>query len=306
MSTPVDPAADRAASEVTVLDAALLRQWPMPRRTDGDKFSRGTAVVVGGSPRTPGAVRLAGEAALRMGAGRLQIVTAADAAGALGVVVPEALVMPLATNDDGALLWRNDDRLEAIVAEADAVLIGPGLLGDSTIDVVIEVLRRVADDALVVLDAHALGVLADVPSDLVAHGRLVLTPNRQELERLDQRGTRGACAPDDDDAACADRVAQKYGAAVTCFGRVTTTEHHWDVVAGSPGLGTSGSGDVLAGLAVGAAARCGDIAQAACWATFAHAEAGASIARRAGELSFLARELVAEVPAVLGAIERSR
>ena len=47
MSTPVDPAADRAASKVTVLDAALLRQWPMPRRTDGDKFSRGTAVVVG-------------------------------------------------------------------------------------------------------------------------------------------------------------------------------------------------------------------------------------------------------------------
>src|SRR5215218_9974326 len=146
MSTPADP----PTSQATVLDAALLRAWPMPRMTGSDKFSRGTAVVVGGSPSTPGAVRLAGEAALRMGAGRLQIVTAADAAAALGVVVPEALVVPLRADDDGGLLWRNEDRLDVILAEADAVLVGPGLLGHSTIDVVIEVLRRVGDDALIV------------------------------------------------------------------------------------------------------------------------------------------------------------
>lgn len=73
---------------------------------------------------------------------------------------------------------------------------------------------------------------------------------------------------------------------------------------GSPGLGTSGSGDVLAGLVVGAAARCGDPAQAACWATYAHTKAADSLARRVGELSFLARELVGEIPAVMAALER--
>ena len=73
--------------------------------------------------------------------------------------------------------------------------------------------------------------------------------------------------------------------------------------AGSPGLGTSGSGDVLAGLVVGAAARCGDAEQATCWATVAHTESAASLARRFGELSFLARDLVAESALVMGAIE---
>ena len=61
MSSPAEPVDPQAVP----LDAALLRAWPMPVRQGGDKFARGTAAVVGGSPRTPGAVRLAGEAALR-------------------------------------------------------------------------------------------------------------------------------------------------------------------------------------------------------------------------------------------------
>ena len=298
MSNPAEPAqADRAV----VLDAALLRQWPMPVPVGGDKFSRGTVVVVAGSPRTPGAARLAGEAALRMGAGRLQIVTGADVAVALGVAVPEAMVVPLHADADGGLRWKDDEWLDAIIGEADAVLIGPGLLGESTSGVVLEALRRVGDEALVVLDAQALRCLVEVPDELVPRGRLLLTPNRQELSELFV-GCDGVEARSDD-ASLAAGVARRYEAVVTCFGRVTTTDGCWDMGAGSPGLGTSGSGDVLAGLAVGAAARCSDIAQAACWATFAHAEAGASITRRAGQLSFLARELAAEIPTVLGAVE---
>ncbi len=100
MSSPAEPA-DAAA---VPLDAALLRAWPMPVRQGGDKFARGTAVVVGGSPRTPGAVLLAGEAALRMGAGRLQIATASEVAVTVGVAVPEALVASLEADDDGGLL----------------------------------------------------------------------------------------------------------------------------------------------------------------------------------------------------------
>jgi NAD(P)H-hydrate repair Nnr-like enzyme with NAD(P)H-hydrate dehydratase domain len=74
---------------------------------------------------------------------------------------------------------------------------------------------------------------------------------------------------------------------------------------GTPGLGTSGSGDVLAGLVLGAAARCDDVAQAVCWGTYAHAQAGDRLAGRMGALSFLARELVAEVPVLLGDVESS-
>lgn len=287
-------------TDPTPVDAEFLRAWPLPIDDDGDKFARGTTVVIGGSSRTPGAARLAGEAALRMGAGRLELVTAADAAVALAVAVPESLVAPLPAGADDGLRWpADDDRLEELIRGADAVLIGPGLLGDSVGDVVAGALRWLGDDALVVLDARALPVLGKLDDALVPRGRLIVTPNRQELRRL-----AGDAGDDVDECELAATVAERYAAVVTCFGHVTSAERCWEVPMGSPGLGTSGSGDVLAGLVVGAAARCGDPAQAACWATYAHTKAADSLARRVGELSFLARELVGEIPAVMAALER--
>ncbi len=293
-------------AEPTVVDADLLRDWPMPVHDGGDKFVRGTTVVIGGSPRTPGAVKLAGEAALRMGAGRLEIVTADAVAGPLGVAVPEALVVGLPCDPADGLRWdAADHRLEEMVAGADAVLIGPGLLGDDVDELVTQILRTCRDEALVVLDARALGTLPGLDPDVVPSGRLLLTPNRQELHHLAGDDRDAPYDGDDpDDCRRAGRVAERFAAVVTCFGHVTAADHCWEVAAGTPGLGTSGSGDVLAGLALGAAVRCGDVAHAGCWATFVHAHAGERLARRGGELSFLARDLVAEVPAVLAALER--
>src|SRR4051794_41763115 len=70
------PRADPETIEPSALDADALRRWPMPDLATADKYSRGTVLVIGGSPSTPGAVVLAGIAALGMGAGRLQIATA--------------------------------------------------------------------------------------------------------------------------------------------------------------------------------------------------------------------------------------
>jgi NAD(P)H-hydrate repair Nnr-like enzyme with NAD(P)H-hydrate dehydratase domain len=66
-----------------------------------------------------------------------------------------------------------------------------------------------------------------------------------------------------------------------------------------PGLATSGSGDVLAGIVAGLAARGAEPAQAAVWAVFLHSRAGEALARRTGPLGFLARELSAELPRLL-------
>jgi hydroxyethylthiazole kinase-like uncharacterized protein yjeF len=300
MSSPAEPADTPAVP----LDAALLRSWPMPVRHGGDKFTRGTAVVVGGSPHTPGAVRLAGEAALRMGAGRLQIATASEVAVTLGVAVPEALVVPLAADDDGGLRWNDTTHLTTMLHEAEAVLIGPGMLNESCAEIVAGVLRCIGDETLVVLDARALCGLAETADELIPRGRLVLTPNRQELRTL--AGHEDEPQGDTEDATLASCVAKRYGAVISCFGRVTSSERSWTVGAGSPGLGTSGSGDVLAGLVVGAAARCGNAAQATCWATVAHNESAATLERRYGRLSFLARELVAETALVMGDLETER
>jgi NAD(P)H-hydrate repair Nnr-like enzyme with NAD(P)H-hydrate dehydratase domain len=73
----------------------------------------------------------------------------------------------------------------------------------------------------------------------------------------------------------------------------------WCHVGGQPGLGTSGSGDVLAGIIVGLAARGATLAQAAVWGIALHARAGLALAERLGSIGYLARELPAEIPMLL-------
>ena len=121
----------------------------------------------------------------------------------------------------------------------------------------------------------------------------MITPNRQEAEDLVGNG-----AATSDDTLCA--AARKCGAVATSFGRVCTpTGEAWQYTAACAGLGTSGSGDVLAGLVAGAACLTADPAQAACWATFAHMEAGRRLSQRVGEIGYLARELLDEIPQCL-------
>lgn len=87
---------------------------------------------------------------------------------------------------------------------------------------------------------------------------------------------------------------------VSCRGRIAAPDgQQWEISTSDEGLGTSGSGDVLAGAVVGLLARGSSTSQAACWATHAHAAAGDRLAAKVGALGYLARELVDELPAVL-------
>ena len=81
---------------------ALLKAWPLPDMAKAEgKEARGRVLVVGGSRDIPGAVWLAGVAALRTGAGKLHIATAREAAIALAVALPEAKVTGVPTDADG-------------------------------------------------------------------------------------------------------------------------------------------------------------------------------------------------------------
>jgi NAD(P)H-hydrate repair Nnr-like enzyme with NAD(P)H-hydrate dehydratase domain len=75
---------------------------------------------------------------------------------------------------------------------------------------------------------------------------------------------------------------------------------------GNVGLATSGSGDTLAGIIAGLAARGATALQATVWGTYLHGRAGDRLARRVGPLGFLARELLAEVPALMAEFDRPR
>ncbi len=295
------PAEDRPSdggglTDAHVVSTLLLRTWGPPEPDDGgDKHSRGTVAVVGGATSTPGAVLLAGLAALRAGAGRLQVLTVDTTSVAIGVALPEAMVRGLPADADGSLSPDTADDLAEALAGAGTVVLGPGLADKGRAALLLErLLPRLDDDATLVLDAVALTGLAGRPELLgPLAGRVVLTPNSGEtaalLEGEELEGREAAQA-----------VAERYDAVVSARGWVVCPDGRtWRLEAGGIGLGTSGSGDVLAGLVGGMLARGGDPAQAAVWGQYLHAAAGDRLAARLGRLGFLARELLDEVPAVL-------
>jgi hydroxyethylthiazole kinase-like uncharacterized protein yjeF len=273
-----------------VVTPALLRGWPLPAASGG-KHSRGDTFVVGGSPPTPGAAMLAGLAALRVGSGVLGLAVARSVAPAVAAAVPEAAVVGIPLLDGGDGAGPIPDRLNS----ANAVVVGPGLDDpDSARTLVKEALAHLGERTQLVADAFALGVLRDV-GPLPAR-RAVLTPNSSEAARL---------LPDRDlEALSSEQVARaiaaEYSAVVSHGDAVADPDGNtWIVPSGHPGLGTSGSGDVLAGAIGGLLARGAAPAQAACWGTYLHAAAGDRLASRIGRLGFLARELVDELAAVL-------
>jgi ADP-dependent NAD(P)H-hydrate dehydratase len=290
------PPDERTAGPARPLTSELLRSWPLPLNAEDDKYDRGTVLVIAGSARTPGAAVLAGLGALRAGAGRVQIASVAAGAGLLGVTVPEALVQELPVSAAGAIdPAAAVDLLDGLVGAADTVLLGPGFDDPEATRMLLEgVLRLVSADALVVLDALALKTL---PTEAMSalRGRLVFTPNRQEALSLAGDDPSGLM-----DGELAAAAARRQGAAVTISGHVASPDgRRWRAETAVPGLGTAGSGDVRSGLVAGAAARCSDAAQAACWGTYLHVGAGARLAERIGAVGYLARELLDEVPRLM-------
>lgn len=254
-----------------LITEGLLRDWPLPELGDyADKSTRGSVHVVGGTAETAGAVLLAGVAALRVGAGRLAITTAQETAVALSVAVPEAMVTGV-----------KDPARAQLPHVPDCVVIGPGT--SEAFDA-----RRLlagCDGAAAVLDA---GALRDLPDELPT--RCVLTPNLDELERL-------GSGPEE--------LAERTGAVVATHGSVAAPDGRcWRVETGSVALGTSGSGDVLAGIVGGLLARGAEAAQAACWGQHLHGLAAQKLAPTHGRVGLLARELLDVLPGLLEELTR--
>ena len=291
-------AGDGARPEIVT--PALLRDWRLPA-TESSKYGRGQVLVVGGARGTPGAAMLAAVAALRAGAGRLTLAVAESVAVAVAVALPESGAVGLPETAGGSVRGDGADRLASTVGSSDAVLVGPGLDdAEETAALLRGLVPHVGADTRVVLDAYALGVLPGL-DDVVAAlaGRLVLTPNRGEAERL--LGEEIA-AEDLSDAVV--EIARRYDAVVSCYGTVAdTTGHRWQMSTGYGGLATSGSGDVMAGVLSGLLARGADREQAACWGTHLHAAAGDRLAARIGPTGYLARELLDELPVVLAELD---
>jgi hydroxyethylthiazole kinase-like uncharacterized protein yjeF len=301
MSHPAHRTADGADGGVLVTPQ-VLREWRLPVPTGG-KESRGSILVIGGSAETLGAVQLAAEAALRAGAGKLQVATAESVAPFAATALPEALVRKLPETSRGAIRADAAEEVRELAASASAVLLGPGMIDTEETQAFGAALLPHLPGPLV-LDALGLAcVTADSACLVHLGGRAVLTPNPLELALSLHRD------PDDldDPPGAAAELAEAAGAVVGLGGStswvVAPDGRRWRDESGGAGLGVSGSGDVRAGIVAGLIARGAEPEQAAVWAAYLHGRSGERLAASVGRLGFLARELPAEVPRVIAEIE---
>ena len=294
----------RASKRSVPVTASLLRRWQIPQPSeDADKQDRGIAMVVGGAVEAPGALLLAGVAALRAGAGKLQIAGPRSAAIAIGVALPEARVFSLPETGDGFLDRKAGVRAAECARQANAVLIGPGMLGEDAVRSFMGVLLPRLAGKQIVIDAIALSALRGSRFRFTEDTQVVLTPNPAEMAKI-TGATKEAVEGDLRGVATA--VAEDLNAVVAAKGRETFIATPYGEVfrysEGDVGLATSGSGDVLAGILVGLLARGATLDQAAVWAVYLHGTAGNRLKRRMGPVGFLARELSDEVPALMNAL----
>ena len=281
------------------LGKAALRAHPLPPVVDGDKETKGRILVIAGSRDVPGAALLTATAAMRAGAGKLQIATVESGAPQLGIAMPEAMVRALAEDRGGGFAPSVAGKLAEWGGKVDAVVAGPGMAEGAGCAAIAAALLAIVTP--IALDAALLKSLPKkapkrrTPPIFLPHaGELaaLLECDAQQVER--------------DPIGCGTRAADRHGALVLVKG---VTSHvvapggeHWTYDGGAPGLGVSGSGDVLAGIVGGLLARGAEPLSALLWAVWLHGEAGSRLAKRIGPIGFLAREIADEIPALTTAL----
>lgn len=286
-------------SETFALDRQALAHFPLPTIEDGDKHSHGRLLIVAGSRTLAGAALLCARAAMRAGAGKLKIATVESVAVQLSVAMLESRTIGLAEDADGGFADPAAGQVAELARDVDAVVAGPGMFESSACEAMAAVL--IGSGAALAFDA---GMLRSLPpqAERVRQARQppILLPHAGEMAAL------LGCEKDDvekDPVASGKACAERYGAVTLVKGTTSNIVYPdgrvWTYRGGAPGLGVSGSGDALAGIAGALLARGADPLAALLWAVLLHGEAGETLASKVGPVGFLAREIADEIPALL-------
>lgn len=262
-------------SPVTRFSAEDLPRWLQPRRPTSHKGDNGRLLIVGGDNGTAGAIRMAGEAALRAGAGLVRVLTRTENIGPLLAARPELMVHEL-----------TDKSLQDGLEWADVLVTGPGLGQESWGKRALQKMENFRKPML--WDADALNLLAIHPDK--RHNRII-TPHPGEAARL----LRCSVAEvESDRLLSARRLVKQYGGVVVLKGAGTVVADGTQLAiidAGNAGMGSGGMGDVLSGIIGAMLGQKLNPYDAACAGSLAHAAAADKLACQTGSRGMLATDL---------------
>jgi NAD(P)H-hydrate epimerase len=262
------------------IDVGLVRTL-LPRRSrTAHKGEHGRVLCIGGGPSMSGAVRLAAEAALQVGAGIVTVATHPEHVGVVAGTRAELICHGV----------RDPDQLAPLLAACDVAAIGPGLGRDAWAQGMLDV--ACASGRPLVVDADALNLLAGAPR---RRDDWILTPHPGEAARMLGVAATGV---QHDRLGSVARLLERYGGVTVLKGAGTLVGHVGEVPSicdrGNPGMAAPGMGDVLTGVIAGIAAQAGGLFESACAGVLVHALAGDDAAR-AGERGMLASDLFPHV-----------
>ncbi|HDR2787221.1 TPA: bifunctional ADP-dependent NAD(P)H-hydrate dehydratase/NAD(P)H-hydrate epimerase [Enterobacter asburiae] len=256
-------------------DASKLAQWLPPRRPTSHKGDHGRLVIIGGDYGTAGAIRMAGEAAVRSGAGLVRVLTRIENIAPIITARPELMVHEL-----------TPQTLEETLEWADVVVIGPGLGQQAWGKQALQKTENFRKPML--WDADALNLLAINPDK--RHNR-ILTPHPGEAARLLNCSV---AEIENDRLLSAQRLVKRYGgvAVLKGAGTVVACDNARGIIdARNAGMASGGMGDVLSGIIGALLGQKLPLYDAACAGCVAHGAAADKLAAQYGTRGMLATDL---------------
>ncbi len=262
----------------TRIDGNMVEQVLPPRSRAAHKGDFGRVVLVGGGAGMPGAIKLAAEAALFVGAGTVTVLTRPEHVGVVLAGRPELMVRGVADGTEASNGLRS----------ADVIAVGPGLgvdeWGRSVLEAVLD------SDRPTVVDADGLNCLVGTG---LKRSNWVLTPHPGEAARLLNQNPREI---QKDRLKSAAGLLDTHGGIAVLKGPgtivATSGEGPWICDRGNPGMAAPGMGDVLTGVIAGVAAQCGNLFSAARVGVFIHGAAGDDAAKHLGQRGLAASSLM--------------
>jgi ADP-dependent NAD(P)H-hydrate dehydratase len=283
-----------------------LTKTPLPslrtRDADSHKGDFGRALLVGGSRGMSGAISLAGQAALRSGAGLVTLAVPGCVLDVVASIEPSYMTTPLVVEDDHIGLAAAET-IAGLTQNATAVALGPGLGRRANLTELVTKLYDGIKQPMVV-DADALFALAERPEALTEPGGpRILTPHPGEFARIagslpegPQRSTAAAELARRDSQGKTIVVLKGHNTVVTDGLRYSTN------LTGNPGMATGGSGDVLTGIITALLCQGLEPFDAARLGVHVHGLAGDLAAEELGQVSMIASDLIHYLPKAFRAV----
>ena len=260
------------------------------RKQQTSKVDYGRVLIIAGSMDMPGAAALCSLAALRSGAGIVELLTCS-----VHPSIPMEVLVTVLSHQDGMIdIEQNKVRIRESCLKASSIICGPGL-GQKAGKELLTLLLSIPLQIPVLIDADAIPAKHDI-EHLPEHW--ILTPHCGEFSRL-------STIPRSDIEQNSLHYAKQVASLLKCIIHVKsvpaiTTDGDKVFIThnGNPGMATAGAGDVLCGIAGALLAKGLSPLIGMSLASYIHAKAGDFAKSVFGEESLISSDIIASLPHV--------